>query len=51
MFKHARPAEGRPDIKFTKNCFFVFFNEEKKWMGPAYRAGQELSENSRNIHF
>ena len=29
-----------------------FFNKRcKKWKGPAYRAGQELSENGRNIDF
>ena len=32
--------------------FLIFFNKNcKKWMGPAYRAGQELSENGRNIIF
>ena len=35
-----------------KSCLFLFFDKIcKKWMVPAYRAGQELSENCRNINF
>ena len=34
------------------NCFLIFLDKNcKKWMGHAYRAGQELSENGRNINF
>jgi len=35
-----------------KGVFHDFFYKNlKRWMGPAYRARQELSENVRNIDF
>ena len=43
LFKASLPHKFTKADNLRKNY--------KKWMGPAYRAGQELSENGRNINF